>query len=62
MNKPQIKTDALAAHLRTDEVVNSDADYLAWKEAKVRRALEQSKSREQMIPVRDIWDAFDLEH
>ena len=46
--------DALNEHLRPDEE-RTDPDYLAWKEAKVREGLEQSKERSQMIPAHKVW-------
>ncbi|UDF02998.1 hypothetical protein [Asticcacaulis sp. AND118] len=42
-------------HLRTGEVENLDSDYLVWKDQKIRRALEQSSDRSQMIPADDVW-------
>lgn len=46
--------------LRLDEAENSDPDYLAWRDQKVRRALVQSSDRRKMIPTDDVWK--DLGH
>ena len=40
---------------------STDPAYLAWKEAKIRRALEQAKDRSKMIPAEKVWEKFGLE-
>lgn len=48
-------------HLRPAGAPTTDPDYLAWKEAKVRKALEQANDRSNMIPASKVWEQFGLE-
>jgi len=48
-------------HLRPAGAPTADPDYLAWKEAKVRKALEQAEDRSNMIPASKVWEQFGLE-
>ncbi len=52
--------DTLDEHLRPDEE-STDPAYLAWKEAKIRAGLAQSKDRANMIPAHKLWAEFKLE-
>jgi len=60
MEEVDAKQD-LEDHLRPAGGPSNDPEYLAWKEAKIRRALEQSKDRTQMIPAHKVWEKFGLE-
>lgn len=43
------------------ETPASDADYTAWKEAKIKSALKQAEDRSNMIPAEDVWEKFGFE-
>ena len=54
--KPSLK------ELLTPGPESSDPDYLAWKKAKIERALEQAKAHpEERITQKEIWKKFGLE-
>ncbi|TWF56592.1 hypothetical protein FHW37_102227 [Neorhizobium alkalisoli] len=40
---------------------STDADYLAWKEAKIRKALKQAEDRSLMVPAEEVWKRFGFE-
>lgn len=40
---------------------SADPAYRAWKDAKVKKALEQAKDRSRMIPARKVWEKLGLE-
>lgn len=48
-------------HLRPTGAPSADPDYLAAKEAKIRKGLEQAKNRAALIPAHAVWDDLDLE-
>lgn len=48
-------------HLRPARAPNADPDYIAWKDAKIRKALEQAEDRSNMIPASKVWEQFGLE-
>ena len=50
----------LDEHLRPDGE-RTDADYLAWKKAKIREGLKQAKDRSKMIPADKVWAELGLE-
>jgi len=54
--------------LRTDHDIKVDAEggviergYDAWKRAKIERGLAQSRNRDAMIPVEQLWRDLSLE-
>ncbi|MCM2473784.1 hypothetical protein HGO38_09890 [Rhizobium sp. CG5] len=49
------------AELTTEPSVAHGPGYDAWKEAKVRKALDQAKDRSKMIPADDVWESFGFE-
>jgi len=40
---------------------STDPDYLAWKERKIRKALEQAQDRSTLIPAAKVWEKLGLE-
>lgn len=52
---------SLDDHLRPAGAPATDPDYLAWKEAKIRKALEQAEDRTQLIPASKVWEQFGRE-
>lgn len=53
--------DALDEHLAPAGRPSSDPEYLAWKQAKVEKALVQAEDRSQMIPAHKVWERLGLE-
>jgi len=51
----------LEEHLRPAGQPCADPAYLAWKEAKIRKALNQSRDRTQMTPAHKVWEELGLE-
>ena len=45
-------------HLRPAGAPSADPDYLAWKNAKIRKALAQTEDRSNMIPASKVWEQF----
>lgn len=38
-----------------------DPAYLAWKKAKIRKALKEAEDRSKMIPAHKVWEELGLE-
>ena len=62
MAKLKTKSDRSEIPLNADETESSTADYQAWKERKIRRALEQADDPSLMIPADQVWKDLGLEH
>ena len=43
------------------EASQADGDYLAWKKAKILRALRKSDERGTMYPASEVWERFGFE-
>lgn len=55
--------DRLSLEELTQPGVPSDAaDYLAWKEQKIRSAKESAKDPSNLIPAAKVWEILNLEH
>jgi hypothetical protein len=59
MDKPDSQSNPVEDHLAQGD--ETSPDYVAWKDAKVRRALKQSEDRSAMIPSDEVWKALDSE-
>ncbi|WP_306257363.1 hypothetical protein [Pararhizobium sp. IMCC21322] len=57
----EIKETSSLAELTQPCDPSSDPNYLVWKEAKIRKGLEQSKDRSNMIPAHKVWETFGFE-
>ncbi|MCL6706633.1 hypothetical protein M8R20_06445 [Pseudomonas sp. R2.Fl] len=47
--------------LTAEPATAQEPGYDAWKEAKVKKALNESKKRSNMIPAHDVWEKFGFE-
>lgn len=45
----------------TAEPHSADADYVLWKENKIRKALKQAEDRSVMVPAEKVWEDFGFE-
>ena len=62
MEKTDLLSDELKEHLAAMGE-SQDSDYLAWRDLKVKEALEfAEKHPEKMISEREIWEFFGLEY
>lgn len=62
MDKAEILPDELKAHLEAMGE-SQDPEYLAWRDRKVREALEFARKHpEEMISEKEIWEFFGLDY
>lgn len=53
--------DELEEHLAPAGQPSNDPQYLAWKEAKVKKALAEAEDRSKLIPAHKVWEDLGLE-
>jgi len=53
--------NSLKEHLETGKP-STDPKYLAWKEKKILKGLEQTKDRSKMIPAHEVWKKLGIEY
>lgn len=53
--------DALEEHLAPAGQPSSDPEYLAYKQAKVKKGLAEAEDRSKLIPAHKVWEDLGLE-
>lgn len=57
-----METSAQIQQSKTTHQASDDPDYLAWKDAKVSKALKEAREKpERRVPQSEVWKKFDLE-
>ena len=52
---------ALEEHLTLAGQPSNDPEYLAWKEAKIKKGLAEAEDRSKLIPAHQVWEDLGLE-